>query len=99
MLHIQYILLHSGFLRVLRFPPPIKLTATIYNVAEILLKVALNIINPKPLLYIFLIFQRKLNFYQGILFFFESAYMIFLVALYNNVFFSQYINALWSLLD
>jgi hypothetical protein len=40
-----------------------------------------------------------LNFYQGILFFFESAYMIFLVALYNNVFFSQYINALWSLLD
>ena len=35
----------GGFLRVLWFPPPIKLTATIYkNVTEILLKVALNTI-------------------------------------------------------
>jgi hypothetical protein len=34
----------GGFMRVLRFPPPIKLTATIYNLAEILLKVALNTI-------------------------------------------------------
>jgi hypothetical protein len=33
----------GGFLRVLRFPPPIKLTATI---AELLLKVALNTITP-----------------------------------------------------
>jgi hypothetical protein len=34
-----------GFLWVLRFPPPIKLTATIYDITEILLKVALNTIN------------------------------------------------------
>ena len=34
-----------GFLQVLWFPPPIKLMAMIYNVAEILLKVALNTIN------------------------------------------------------
>ena len=33
----------GGFLRVLQFPPPIKLTVTIYT--EILLKVALNTIN------------------------------------------------------
>ena len=32
----------GGFLRVLQFPPPIKLTVTIYT--EILLKVALNTI-------------------------------------------------------
>jgi hypothetical protein len=32
----------GGFLRVLQFPPPIKLTATIYRVTEILLKVALS---------------------------------------------------------
>ena len=32
----------GGFLRVLRFPPPIKLTT---EIAEILLKVALNTIN------------------------------------------------------
>ena len=32
----------GGFLRL---PPPIKLAATIYNVAEILLKVELNTIN------------------------------------------------------
>jgi len=32
----------SGFLRVLRFTPPIKLTATIYRVTEILLKVVSN---------------------------------------------------------
>jgi hypothetical protein len=37
----------GGFLRVLQFPPPIKLTATVYIscVTEILLKVALNTIN------------------------------------------------------
>ena len=35
----------GGFLRVLRFPPPIKLTTTIY-ITEILLKVALNTIKP-----------------------------------------------------
>ena len=34
----------DGFLRVLRFPSPIKLTATI-PITEILLKVALNTIN------------------------------------------------------
>ena len=33
------------FLRVLRFPPPIKLTAMIHDTTEILLKVALNTIN------------------------------------------------------
>ena len=37
----------GGFLRVLRFPSPIKLTATIY-ITEIVLKVALNTINHKP---------------------------------------------------
>jgi hypothetical protein len=36
----------DGFLRVLPFRPPIKLTATIY-ITEILLKVALNTINHK----------------------------------------------------
>jgi hypothetical protein len=35
----------DGFLWALRFPPPIKLTTTMYIVAEILLKVALNTIN------------------------------------------------------
>jgi len=35
----------GGFLRVLRFPPPIVLTATII---EILLKVVLNTISPNP---------------------------------------------------
>ena len=39
----------GGFLRVLRFPPPIKLTATIYRITEILLKVALNTINQTPI--------------------------------------------------
>jgi hypothetical protein len=34
----------DGFLRVLQLPPPIKLTAMIYTVTEILLKVAFNII-------------------------------------------------------
>ena len=34
----------SGFLRVLGFPPPIKLTR--HNITEILLKVALNTIKP-----------------------------------------------------
>ena len=34
------------FVQVLRFPPPIKLTVTIYIVTEILLKVALNTIKP-----------------------------------------------------
>jgi hypothetical protein len=37
----------SGFLRVLRFPQPIKLTAMI-DITEILLKVALNTKNPIP---------------------------------------------------
>ena len=36
----------GGFLRVLRFPPPIKLTRN--DIAEILFKVALNTINPTP---------------------------------------------------
>ena len=34
----------GGFCRVLRFPPPIEVTVTIYSVFEILLKVALSII-------------------------------------------------------
>jgi len=34
----------SGFLRILWFPLAIKMTAMIYNVIEILLKVALNTI-------------------------------------------------------
>jgi hypothetical protein len=37
----------DGFLWALRFPPPIKLTTTMYIVAEILLKVALNTIVKK----------------------------------------------------
>jgi len=39
----------SGFLRALPFPPPIKLTATIYVISEILLKVALNTITLTPI--------------------------------------------------
>jgi hypothetical protein len=35
----------SGFLRVLRFPPP----TDCHNITEILLKVALNTINHKPI--------------------------------------------------
>ena len=35
----------GGFLWLLRFPPPIKLTSSVYIVAEILLKVTLNTIN------------------------------------------------------
>jgi hypothetical protein len=39
----------GGFLRVFRFPPPIKLTTAKKNkITEILLKVALSNINPKP---------------------------------------------------
>jgi hypothetical protein len=38
----------SGFLQVLRFPPPIKLS---HNITEILLKVALNIITLTPVIY------------------------------------------------
>jgi hypothetical protein len=34
----------GGFLRVLLFPPPLKLTATIIDITQILLKVALNTI-------------------------------------------------------
>jgi hypothetical protein len=41
----------GGFLRVLRFPPPIKLTAMYDNITEILLKVALNTINLTKNLY------------------------------------------------
>ena len=37
----------SGFLRVSQFPPPIKLER--HNITEILLKVALNTINPNPI--------------------------------------------------
>jgi hypothetical protein len=50
----------SGFLRVLRFPPPLKLTTTIYRVTKILLKVALNC-HPDlmQLLVIRWIFQRQ----------------------------------------
>ena len=47
----------GGFLRVLRFPPPIKLTATI---TEILLKLALNTITFPPLLTILIaLIQNK----------------------------------------
>ena len=42
----------DGFLRVLRFPPPIKLT-TMHDITEILLKVASNTINQtKPFLFV-----------------------------------------------
>jgi hypothetical protein len=37
----------GGFLRVLRFPPPIKLTR--HDIAEIVLRVALNTIKPTNL--------------------------------------------------
>ena len=43
---VSYLRQVSSFHRVLRFPPPIKLTATILT--EILLKVALNIIALTP---------------------------------------------------
>jgi hypothetical protein len=38
----------SGFLQVLWFPPPIKLTARYTEITEILLKVTLNIKHHKP---------------------------------------------------
>ena len=38
----------GGFLRLLRFPPPIKLTTMIYPVTEIMLKMALNTISVTP---------------------------------------------------
>ena len=41
---VSHLLHVDGFLRVVRFPPPIKLSATIYY-TEILLKVASNTIN------------------------------------------------------
>ena len=61
----------GGFFRVLRFPPQIKLTATIY-VAEILLKVTLNTITLTPLKkkgggdlldYSFVLYSCELDFF------------------------------------
>jgi hypothetical protein len=49
----------GGYLRVLRFPPSIKLTATaIYDITEILLKVALNTIKASN----YRIFKTKFEF-------------------------------------
>jgi hypothetical protein len=44
---VNYLRQVGGFLRVLRFPPPKR---NRYNITEILLKVALNTINPRPIL-------------------------------------------------
>jgi hypothetical protein len=49
----------GGFLRVLQFPPPIKLTAMIYLVTEILLKVALNTIKQTNNVILLLCIQLK----------------------------------------
>ena len=49
----------GGFLRVLRFPPTIKLTAMIYPVTEILLKVALNTIKQTNNIILLLCIQLK----------------------------------------
>jgi hypothetical protein len=53
----------GGFYRVFRFPLPIKLAATKYRVAEILLKVALNIITLTFILQIFHIKGKHLYFW------------------------------------
>ena len=53
----------GGFHRVFRFPLPIKLAATKYRVAEILLKVALNIITLTFILQIFHIKGKHLYFW------------------------------------
>ena len=53
----------SGFLRVLRFPPPLKLTLT--NIAEILLKVALNTIK-----------QTLINFKSAVQDIYEECYSL-----------------------
>ena len=53
----------SGFLWVLRFPPPLKLTAT--NIAEILLKVALNTIK-----------QTLINFKSAVQDIYEECYSL-----------------------
>jgi len=58
----------GGFLRVLRFPPPLKLTAT--NIAEILLKVALNTIK-----------QTLINFKSAVQDIYEECYSL----KYNNI--------------
>ena len=52
----------SGFLLVLLFPPPIELTATIYNV--ILLKVALNTINQTIYLKLYFYYRQGVYTYK-----------------------------------
>jgi hypothetical protein len=50
----------GGFLRVFQFPPPIYLTATIF-ITEILLKVALSIINLNPLTLLMILVKMDIN--------------------------------------
>ena len=50
----------GGFLRVLQFPPPIYLTATIF-ITEILLKVALSITNLNPLTLLMILVKMDIN--------------------------------------
>ena len=49
----------SGFLQVLRFPPPIKTDC--HDIAEILLKVALNIITRQKHIFLYSIFVLQFN--------------------------------------
>jgi hypothetical protein len=70
----------SGFLRVLRFPKPIKLSATIMNITEILLKVAIKHHNPwsvKSLYWYEPIGTNHLTCRGGGLWFFYSFRMFF----------------------
>ena len=49
----------SGFLQVLRFPPPIKTDR--HDIAEILLKVALNIITRQKHIFLYSVFVLQFN--------------------------------------
>ena len=49
----------SGFLQVLRFPPPIKTDC--HDIAEILLKVALNIITRQKHIFLYSVFVLQFN--------------------------------------
>jgi len=54
----------GSFLPVLRFPPPIKLTATIYIVTEILLKVALRPHKPNDSALYFMFSKIKVEVHE-----------------------------------
>jgi hypothetical protein len=54
---VSYLWQVHGFLRIHRFPPPIKINR--HDIADILLRVVLNTIKHKTNLYIFMMFYYK----------------------------------------